>query len=199
MGWKNIKDHYDIKHIVCVQKMREYGEEPMIMIGSPYITNIIVIRPSDGKILKRYKDGHINEHLRNLQPRLDEDEKNGKLKELIDSPDKFDRLLPVYYYGGHKHIWLKYCEHYGYPNCTTDGMLMYKNTFCSKRRAAQHYLLNNSRINWRRWWRYGVRERFRRINEEIKMFFKYDVNEIWESVYVRCWGRFFVKKGGNNV
>lgn len=196
MGWKTIKEHYDIKHIVCVQKGREYGEEPMIMIGSPYITDIIVIRPSDGKILKRYGDGRTNELLRNLQPKLDEDEKNGKLKELIDTPDKFGRLLPVYYYGDRKHIRLMYCEHYGYPNCTTEGMLMYENTCCSKRKAAQHYLVAGTRINWHHWWLYGVRERLHRIKKEFICIFKYDMRDIWECVYVRCWGRFFVKKGG---
>lgn len=72
MGWKTVKEYYGIKHIVQVRESKEYGEEPMILIGSPYISDIIVIRPSDGKILKRYKDNHINKLLNELQPRLDE-------------------------------------------------------------------------------------------------------------------------------
>ena len=42
MGWKTIKQHYGIKHIVQVSKRKEYSDEPVILIGSPYISDIIV-------------------------------------------------------------------------------------------------------------------------------------------------------------
>lgn len=196
MGWKTVKDHYDIKHIVQVDTKKEYGDVPVIMIGSPYISDIIVIRISDGKILKRYKDNYINKRLNELQPRLDEDEKNGKLKELIDAKDNFGKLLPVYYIGDYKRIRLMWCEHYGYPNVTTEGTLMYENEFYSKLKAAKYHLLRNTKMNWGRWWRYNVKMRFDEICRQLKIFFKYDLREIWECVYVRCWSRFFVKKGG---
>lgn len=197
MGWKTIKEHYDIKHIVQVDKDREYGEEPVIMIGSSFIHDIIVIRPSDGKILKRYTDRGVNKLLQALQPRLDEDEKSGKLKELIDAKDTFDKLLPVYSIGDHKRIRLMWCEHYGYPNVTTDGELMYENIFYSQLKAAKYHLMRNTKMDWRNWWRYNVRGRFKVIGEQFKLFFKYDLREIWECVYVRCWGVFFVKGGRN--
>lgn len=195
MGWKTIKDHYNIKHIVQFDKRREYGEEPVIMIGSPHISDLIVIRPSDGKILKKYKGGSVNKLLQALMPILDEDEKTGKLKDLIDAEDHFSRKLPVYYYGDGRHIRLTYCEHYGYPNCTIDGHIMYENHYCSKLKAAKYYLLYNSRMHWGRWWKYNVRVRFREINRQIKVLFRYDMKEVWDYIYVRCWGRFFVKGG----
>lgn len=195
MGWKTVQEYYGIKHIVQVRESKEYGEEPMILIGSPYISDIIVIRPSDGKILKRYKDNQINKLLNELQPRLDEDEKNGKLKELIDTKDNFGKLLPVYYIGDHKRIRLMWCEHYGYPNVTTEGTLMYENEFYSKLKAAKYHLLRNTKMNWGRWWRCNVKMRFDEICRQLKIFFKYDLREIWECVYVRCWGVFFVKGG----
>lgn len=195
MGWKTVKDHYDIQHIVQVDTRKDYGSEPAILIGSPYISDIIVIRISDGKILKRF-DGRHNELLAALQPRLDEDEKNGKLKDLIDTKDNFGKLLPVYYIGDHKRIRLMWCEHYGYPNVTTEGTLMYENEFYSKLKAAKYYLLRNTKMDWRLWWSFKIKNRFNEINRQLKIFFKYDLRVIWECVYVRCWGRFFVKKGG---
>lgn len=196
MGWKTVKDHYDIKHIVQVDTRKEYGDVPVIMIGSPYISDIIVIRISDGKILRRYEDGRTNELLRALQPRLDEDEKTGKLKELIAAPDTFHNVKPVYYIGDHMHVQQMFCEHYGWPNVTVDGKLMYENEFFSQRRAAVHYLVQNTHISWKRWWYYGVKQRMERIVKEVRAFFRWEIREILESIYVRCWGRFFVKKGG---
>lgn len=194
MGWKNVKEYYGIKHIVQVDTRNDYGRVPAILIGSPYISDIIVIRISDGKILKRFDMRH-NELLAALQPRLDEDEKNGKLKELIDTKDTFGKLLPVYFVGDHKRIRLMWCEHYGYPNVTTDGKLMYENEFYSKLKAAKYHLLRNTKMNWGWWWRYNVKMRFNEIGRQLKILFKYDLREILDCIYVRCWGVFFVKGG----
>ena len=56
----------------------------------------------------------------------------------------------------------------------------YENEFYSKLKAAKYHLLRNTKMNWGRWWRYNDKMRLR---------------EIWECVYVRCWGVFFVKGG----
>ena len=192
MGWKKVKEHYGIKHIVQVDSRSDYGKVPCILIGSPYISDIIVIRVSDAKILKRNTSKrYINELLYDLQQRLDEDEKNGTLKRLIDEQDTFERLLPVYNIQ-RRRIVKMYCESYGYPNVTTDGQLMYENTFASQLRAARYYLLHRSKMNWRVWW-WHVKERLERIVEEIRRF-HWEIGEIWDCIYVRCWGYFFVKE-----
>lgn len=192
MGWKKVKEHYDIKHIVQVDSRSDYGKVPCILIGSPYISDIIVIRISDAKILKRYNGSRFtNELLFELQPKLDEDEKNGTLKRLIDEQDTFERLLPVYNIQSRRIVKM-YCESYGYPNVTTDGQLMYENTFASQLRAARYYLLHRSKMNWRIWYRH-VKERLERIVEEIRRF-HWELGEIWDCIYVRCWGYFFVKE-----
>ena len=192
MGWKKVKEHYGIKHIVQVDSRSDYGKVPCILIGSPYISDIIVIRVSDAKILKHNTSKrYINELLYDLQQRLDEDEKNGTLKRLIDEQDTFERLLPVYNIQ-RRRIVKMYCESYGYPNVTTDGQLMYENTFASQLRAARYYLLHRSKMNWRVWW-WHVKERLERIVEEIRRF-HWEIGEIWDCIYVRCWGYFFVKE-----
>lgn len=193
MGWKKIKEHYGIEHIVQVDCRRTYEDVPCIFIGSPYISDLIVIRTSDGHILKRYtRDRHVNKLLFELQPKLDEDEKNGKLKQLIDEQDTFERLLPVYEIQKRKIVKM-WCEHYGWPNVTTDGKLMYNNTFVSKLSVARHYLLCNTKMRWK-FWRLHVRERFQEISRQIKNLFRYELGEVWDCIYVRCWGRFFVKE-----
>lgn len=191
MGWKKVKEHYDIVHIVQVSTKREYGSVPCIFIGSPYIGDIIVIRMSDAVVLKRYKDGRINEKLRALQIRLDKDSQNGTLKRLIDEPDEFLKLLPVYCIDDYRHIVEMHCEAYGYPNVTTSGKLMYKNTFVSQRRAARHYLVRRSKIS-PFWWEH-VKDRFREI-WRVSKFLCFEMEEIWTFIYVRCWGRFFIRK-----
>lgn len=192
MGWKKVQEHYGIKHIVQVDSRRDFGKVPCILIGSSYIGDIIVIRISDAKILKRYNTKSCsNELLMELQPKLDEDEKNGTLKRLIDEQDTFERLLPVYNIQ-RRHIVKMYCESYGWPNVTTEGQLMYENTFASQLRAARYYLLHRSKMDWKCWW-WHVRERFDRIKREIKAF-SWELGEIWDCIYVRCWGYFFVKE-----
>lgn len=189
MGWKKVKEHYDIKHIVQVDSRRSYGNEPCIFIGSPYISDLIVIRMSDGHIIKRYTDGIVNKLLEELQPKLDKDEKNGFLKQLIDEQDTFERLLPVYEIQNRK-IVKTWCEDYGYPNVTTDGKLMYENTFTSELSVARRDLLKGTKVNWLFLWR-RVKERFSVIGRQIKLF-RYELGEVWDCIYVRCWGRFFV-------
>lgn len=193
--WKTIQEHYNIKHLVTVESRREYGNVPCIFIGSPYIHDIIVIRVSDGKLLKRYNSGkHTNELLYNLQPKLDADEQSGKLKELIDAKDTFEKLLPVYDISDYKHIRLRYCEQYGYPNVTTEGLLMYDNQFYSQRRFAQVKLREQSKIYWRMWWN-DVRNNLYEAMRQLRLL-KYHFRRVWVFVYVNCWGQFFVKKEG---
>ena len=190
MSWKNVKEHYGIKHIVQIDIREKYGNTPCILIGSPYISDIIVIRISDAKILKRYGDGHVNGLLNELQPRLDEDEKNGTLKRLIDEPDRFGQLYPAYCIEDYRHIVKMRCEEYGYPNVTTSGKLMYENTFTPDEETARKYLLHRSKVNWEIW-RWHVRDRFRYIWDEVKRL-RYELNEVYNYLYVRCWGRFFI-------
>jgi hypothetical protein len=48
MGWKSVKEHYQIKHIVQVT-------DKGICVGSPYIHDVIIIG-LDGKVLKRDRE-----------------------------------------------------------------------------------------------------------------------------------------------
>lgn len=124
MGWKNVKEHYQIDHQVQVT-------EDGICIGSPYVHNIIVISP-EGKIVKE-DDRTLNDKLMRYQAEMHADP--AKLKELVVTPDNFSASIPVFTYQGAEII-EKSCEVLGWPNVTHDGDMMYENTFFASREDA---------------------------------------------------------------
>jgi hypothetical protein len=117
MGWKAVKEHYQINHIV---HMRGHN----LCIGSGYISDIIVVSPS-GEILKRYEWGS-NDDLGRYQREIEADP--AKFRELLEASDTFTDSVTVYTYCDAE-IQEKLCEAPGWPNVTHDGRLMYDNTF----------------------------------------------------------------------
>ena len=122
MGWKNVKDHYRIGHIVQIRS-------GFIAIGSAYVPDLIRVSmdgkpswgnlgPSDNRDLSRY--------YAEMQKDLP------KLAQLVQSPDSFSQSLPVFTWSSGV-ILEKECEAYGWPNVTHDGMIQYENTFSSDR------------------------------------------------------------------
>ena len=82
MGWKNVKDHYRIGHIVQIKKVGgDHGDvaKNAICIGSPYIHDLIVVS-LDGDILKRYSD-HGNDDLTRYMQEMEADP--GVLRQLV--------------------------------------------------------------------------------------------------------------------
>jgi len=113
MGWKNVKEHYRISHIVTARG-------GVIRIGSPYAYNIIEIYP-DGQIISSYADRDAD-----LTQYMDEFRADpAKLRRLISEPDTFQASIPVYFYDAGK-VTEHYCEALGWPNVTHDGLLMYE-------------------------------------------------------------------------
>lgn len=138
MGWKNIEKRFKIQHIVQIRDNR-------ICIGSGYIGGIISIS-FDGEIIKRYDlNNTSNEHLRRYQIEMNEAEKTGELKELIQSKDTFFNLKPIYTH--EKGVVIeKFCEEYDYPNVCTDGSLIYENTFFKSKKEAVKDCKHDCRI-----------------------------------------------------
>jgi hypothetical protein len=122
VGWKNVKEHYRIGHIVQVTNEG-------ICIGSGYISDIIVIDPSTGSLTKRYDRG--NDELSRYQSELEADPET--LRRLIATPDRFAKAVPVYTFAGADIIEVL-CEEPGWPNVTHDGSIMYANTFSPDRK-----------------------------------------------------------------
>lgn len=119
MGWKAVRDHYRIEHIV--QVVPEKG----ICIGSGYIHDIIVISLDRGEITRVWSDlgrGELGRYVKEM--RADP----FKLAELVAAEDVFERSIPVFTYQGGEII-EKLCEDVGWPNPTHDGQMQFENTF----------------------------------------------------------------------
>lgn len=130
MGWKRVKEHYRISHLVAV-----YPEKG-ICIGSPYIHDIIQLNPQTKAIATSRSGnppGFSNDDLARYWAEIHAD--LGKLWALIEEPDVFQRDLEVFTCEGGTVV--KYlCEEYGWPNATHDGQMMYNNVFFQTHRAA---------------------------------------------------------------
>lgn len=169
MGFQAVRKYYDIKHIVAVYDKRDFGG-PCICIGSPYIHDIIVIRISDAKVVKGYERG--NDDLGRYYAAIKEDEKNGILRGLIDTPDVFTRNLPVFTIKDWAVV-ADYCEEYGWPNTTNSGYIMYENTYFKTREEAYAYLLKDTAAGVRCCnFRYNFREGCDRMKLAFRLLFR---------------------------
>ena len=133
MGWKNIKQHYSILHIVHVR-------DDKILIGSPYVSDLLSI-DQDCNVIRPHT--HLGEggDLTRIRRAMEGDRK--KLRELMVTPDTFGELMTVYTFEDDRII-EKQCEEIGFPNVTTDGELMYDNSHFAKREQAIRHAKRNA-------------------------------------------------------
>lgn len=131
MGIKTFKEKFGIEHIVC-------KTQKGICIGSPYIHDLAVISPETGKISTKID---FRSMLLKAYPELLAVEGN-EILELLNSNDVFEKSLPVYAFIDGQ-IVEKFCEEYGWPNITHDGLLMYENEFFKSKLDAIHNAIKN--------------------------------------------------------
>lgn len=117
MGWKSLKEHFQIEHIVQMGK-------DCLFIGSGYCHNLVTIDLETGDL---HPNRTFPNFLKENYPNLLE-AKAAEIKDLINAQDHFDKSIIVYTYDGGEII-EKYCENPVWPNITHDGMLIYENTF----------------------------------------------------------------------
>lgn len=122
MGWKAIKTHYKIDHIVQVSPKG-------ILIGSPYLPELLTIA-HDGTITASELLGP--DALKRVYAEMLAD--LPKLRELLNTPDTFETSLEVYTYEDGE-VLVKHCEALGWPNVTHDGLLMYENMFSTDKQV----------------------------------------------------------------
>ena len=142
MGWKSVRDYYQITHIVqVVEKYDEPGQ--YICIGSPYVHDIIAISAADGRVIKRYRDGRsVNPDLERYQAAFDRDP--GKLREMVETADSFGPTHTIWTWKDGEII-EKQCEELGWPNVTIDGLMMYENTFSTDRSKVIQWAIENAK------------------------------------------------------
>tara|TARA_Y100000034_G_C6910321_1_gene424386 strand:+ start:10256 stop:10789 length:534 start_codon:yes stop_codon:yes gene_type:complete len=117
MNIKSFKNKFNIKHIVSIK-------DGKLLIGSPYIPDIVKIDLPTGII---EKEGSSVSFIRDNYPELLNSSPESILK-LIEEKESPEDLVDVYTFSD-SNIIKKKAEEFGYPNVTTDGELMYDNTF----------------------------------------------------------------------
>lgn len=132
MGWKSVKDHYQIGHIVC-------NCDEGIAIGSSYIPKLIVIGVDGTFSTKSDLAGNSDLERYRIEMLSDMD----KLLELVRQEDSFERSIPVWTYDGSEII-EKHCEELGFPNVTHDGWVMYDNMYFGTFEEAHSAALKNA-------------------------------------------------------
>lgn len=149
MGWKLLKQYFEIKHIVQV-------DDGQIKIGSGYVSDLALIDMKTGKLTRKpgwERSLEEYEALLNASPE--------EILALLNEPDQFERSLPVYIVSDAKVIEEQY-EVFGYPNLTHSGRLMYENTTFLEREKADQYVLKSLGYRIKTW-----SERKEQLSNEI--------------------------------
>lgn len=127
MGWKNVRDHYRIEHIVKLI-------DGTMHIGSPLVGSLVTVTPDGEATVNKAFTGSAEIHRYcddiNADPNM--------FMRLMASDDVFAASIPVYTWDGGR-IVEQLCEEFGWPNVTHDGDLMYQNTHFLEREEALQY------------------------------------------------------------
>lgn len=139
MGWKTFKEHFNISHTVHVT-------EEGLCIGSPYINSLVVISIETGAIKK---DGCVSSFLNEYYPEIKKSSPAKRLR-YFRVEDIFNDVLSVFTYSKDKIIEKK-AEKMGWPNVTTEGQIMYDNTFFKTKKEAIREATsdNEATLKWR--------------------------------------------------
>lgn len=139
MGWKSVRDHYRIAHIVQV-----VGHD--MLIGSGYVSDLIRIGTDGTVVLNRIfsSQADLCRYVYEMQadPAL--------LLSLMARKDEFERSIPVYGWSGST-IVEDACEEFGWPNVTHLGALMYDERFFLDRDDAIRRALSSARSRIGSW------------------------------------------------
>lgn len=130
MGWKKLKEKFNIEHMVQVT-------EKGVCIGSGYVHNLIVINPKTGAV----SCNQTFDSMRNEYPSLMAASPQEVLAVLAED-DEFEASIPVFTYTGAQII-EKQCEKLGWPNVTHDGCVMYENTFSTDKAKVVRWAKRN--------------------------------------------------------
>lgn len=120
MGWKSVRDHYRIDHIV-------HMDDGDLMVGAGYLPRMIKVTP-DGRVHIAYdmRRGDLGR----IAAEMKEDPET--LLALMAATDTFETSIPVYTWSG-ADILLRHCEKVEWPNVTHDGDIMYNNRYSEDR------------------------------------------------------------------
>jgi len=153
MGWKAVKDHYRVGHLVSIHTGKG------ICIGSSYVHDLIRIDPTARTVQWGNLGPSRNDDLARYWEEMHAD--LAAFWRLVNAPDVFEKDLPVFTYEGGEVV--KYlCEEYGWPNVTHDGQMMYENTFFPNAEDARAAGIRNAKARVE-----NLQETVKRIEDDL--------------------------------
>ena len=183
MGWKNLKQHFNINYIVQVDA------DGQVLVGSPYLNNLLTIAKDGSVTLHSLFEKDQSGSLVDLANQLKAD--SSVVRDLLASPDSFETDIPVYTWENGALV-EKLCEEPGYPNVTHDGQLMHDNTYFLRPEDACAKARTNSAFYVEHWERQveriqreldGAFERLEKARAELRA-----VSDLHESLTGRTQG-----------
>jgi hypothetical protein len=143
MGWKSVKEHYRIEHIVHIDDEWSEFERKMtgnkrLCIGSAYVRDLISFNLTTGEFktaMSINRSGPLQRYWHEMHADLD------LLRELLGNPDTFEKSIPVFTFDGGD-ILEKQCEEIDWPNVTHDGVLMDSRFFPTRDEAVKRAIEN---------------------------------------------------------
>lgn len=133
MGWKTLKEKFNITHHVTV----DGGSR--LCIGSGYVHDLAVVDMKSGVIVENKAfTGFLQEKYPGLLQANPQE-----LLDLLAAPDSFEKSLVVYTYEG-GNIIEKLCEKPDWPNVTHDGCMMYENTYSTDKEKVVGWAKQNA-------------------------------------------------------
>lgn len=158
MGWKAVKDVYNIKHIV-------HARDEFIFIGSPYVSEMWKL-DSEGNIEMKLNSG-CDKDLNRYQKEFEANKT--KLVELINQQDVFETAIEVWSFDHKQRKPVKkFCEKKGWPNATHDSELMFDNTFFDTELEAARYEIKNLKAGMK-WMQEAVDDTLAKYQERLRM------------------------------
>lgn len=115
MGWKALKEHFNIKHDV-------HADEDWVYIGTGLLPQWVRIHRKTGALSSETSKHQLKETYPELIQARPE-----TLLSLLAQEDHFEASIPVFTFRNGQ-IVEKRCETPGWPHATHDGELMYDNT-----------------------------------------------------------------------
>ena len=134
MGWKKLKEHFNISHMVQVREGR-------VCIGSAYVHDLIRVEADGTVSWGSLGTSRENDDLRRYFAEMAAAPE--KVRELLAAPDVFAVSLRVYTYRGGE-ILEQWCECYDWPNVTHEGEMMYENSHHKERARVVKWARENA-------------------------------------------------------
>jgi hypothetical protein len=158
----------ELKKIIPFSTYTVHNSEGKLCVGSSLCSDLISLNIETKELkyaLDTWREGRKSikyEPLEIIWDRLEELINNGEIDYYLEGEDEIENPLPVFSFSNGTLIKTT-TDEYGWPNITSDGTLMYDNTFFKTEIDAIEYGIKETKISIR-----FSKEKYERLKSEIE-------------------------------